>query len=495
VHNALGRGLRVNLAETPVIYWFRQDLRLADLPALLKATSQGQKVIPCFILDEGAAEEWATGNAGRWWLYHSLLSLDQSLTDRGSGLVVRRGETAPMLAQLAEETGATQIYCSRAYEPWNLELEETVASHLDRGGRQLVSCAGSLLYEPDKVFNRSGQPFRVFTPYWKHCRSKPTPGQPLSDPPPASLSSEIPPGLAPANWGLLPESPGRRWQDNWQPGETGAARRLEQFVSHSLSNYKEGRDHPAMDDTSRLSPHLHWGEVSPRQIWQSIALSGDDSGDKFLSELGWREFSHYLLYHFPHTTDRPFKDRFSNFPWLGQETLFEAWKRGQTGYPIVDAGMRELWHTGFMHNRVRMICASFLTKHLLLPWQWGARWFWDQLLDADLANNTCGWQWVAGCGADAAPYFRIFNPTLQGKKFDTEGAYVRRWVPELSALPNRDLHEPHSLPEATLKQLGVTLGETYPTPVVDHKQAREAALSAWKFTAPDPQQSLPGIDN
>lgn len=484
----------MNTLDNPVIYWFRQDLRLTDLPALLAAADAG-KIIPCFILDDEAAGEWACGGASRWWLHSSLVSLGQSLSDRGAGLVVRRGETAAELAQLAEDTGATQVYCSRSYEPWSRELEDTVSTHLARQQRQLVSRPGGLLYEPDRVLNRSGQPFKVFTPYWKHCRASYETDQPASTPPASSFANTLPAGLATEDWGLLTGCADRHWRDHWHIGEAAAHDRLRAFVRNSLGNYKTGRDHPALEDTSRLSPHLHWGEISPRQIWHAIASSGDMSADKFLSELGWREFSHYLLYHYPHTTDRPFKDRFSNFPWLGQQALFEAWKHGQTGYPIVDAGMREMWNTGFMHNRVRMICASFLTKHLLLPWQWGARWFWEQLVDADLANNTCGWQWVAGCGADAAPYFRIFNPTLQGQKFDTEGAYVRRWVPELTDLPDSHIHAPATLTKAQLSALGVTLGDTYPSPIVDHKQAREAALSAWKFTDPGMQQDLPGIDN
>jgi deoxyribodipyrimidine photo-lyase len=484
----------MNPSNCPVIYWFRQDLRLHDLPALLAAAEQGT-IIPCFILDEEAAGEWAYGNASRWWLYRSLKSLGMSLSDRGSALVVRRGETAAALAQLADETGAATIYCSTAYEPWSRELEDRVSKRLAEQERQLVSCPGALLYQPAQVLNLSGQPFKVFTPYWKHCRKKGEPDRPRDAPPTASFASAVPEGLGPEDWGLPAECSGHQWQDYWQPGEAAALSSLQQFVHRSLGNYQSGRDHPAQDDTSRLSPYLHWGEISPRQIWQAVATSGDTAGDKFLSELGWREFSHYILHHYPHTTNRPFKSRFSNFPWLGQQDHFEAWKHGQTGYPIVDAGMRELLHTGFMHNRVRMICASFLTKHLLLPWQWGARWFWEQLVDADLANNSCGWQWVAGCGVDAAPYFRIFNPTLQGQKFDAQGDYVRRWVPELSALPNSHIHAPATLPEAQLSELGVSLGETYPVPVVDHKQAREAALSAWKFTDPVAQQSLPGIDN
>lgn len=477
-----------------VIYWFRQDLRLADLPALHAAAASG-RIVPCFILDEDAAGDWAPGAASNWWLYHSLAALDRSLAALGSALVVRRGPTAQCLAELAEDTGAATVYCSRAYEPWSRSLERVVQERLQRDQRELQIHPGTLLNEPTEVLNNSGQPFRVFTPYWKRCLSKHRPADPVPAPPASAFVGDPPKGLAPSRWSLPKGSGERQWQDYWRPGELGAAEQLSRFVRLSLSGYKDGRDQPALDDTSRLSPHLHWGEISPRQVWQAVAMSGDTSADKFLSELGWREFSYYLLYHFPHTTDQPFRERFSNFPWLGREALFEAWKHGRTGYPIVDAGMRELWHTGFMHNRVRMICASFLTKHLLLPWQWGARWFWEQLLDADLANNSCGWQWVAGCGADAAPYFRIFNPTLQGEKFDRAGVYVRRWVPEIGALPDSHLHAPWTLPAGQLEALGVALGRDYPAPVVDHREAREAALSAWKLTDPGNQPGLPGIDS
>lgn len=480
-------------AGDTVIYWFRQDLRLADLPALMAAASAG-KVIPCFILDHQAAGEWAPGQASRWWLHQSLVSLGKSLSNLGSGLVVRSGATAEVLAELAAETNASTVYCSRTYEPWSRALEQAVTTRLAAAGRELVSGAGSLLYQPDQVFNLSGAPFKVFTPYWKHCMRLPRPGTCVDQPAAGAFADDLPAGLKPTDWGLV-EDLGRRWNDYWQPGESGAARQLEQFIGHSLGNYTSGRDRPALEDTSRLSPHLHWGEISPRQVWHRIDITGDESRDKFLSELGWREFSHYLLYHYPETTTRPFKARFSNFPWLGQESLYEAWTQGLTGYPIVDAGMRELRETGFMHNRVRMICASFLTKHLLLPWQWGARWFWQELLDADLANNTCGWQWVAGCGADAAPYFRIFNPTLQGEKFDTDGAYVRRWVPELAPLPDRHIHAPWKLSADRLSALGLALGRDYPHPVVDHAEARAAALSAWKLTEVDSRQNLPGIGN
>ncbi len=484
-------------SDNPVIFWFRQDLRLSDSPGLEAAAAEGAGIIPCFILDDDAAGDWGPGGAGRWWLYHSLQALQSSLADRGSGLVVRRGKTADELVRLARETGATRVVCTRAYEPWNRDLGQAVSDRLAAEDIELILCGGRLLHEPAEVLNQSGQPFKVFTPYWKHCLKRPDPASPLQAPGKNSFARNLPEGLAPEDWNLPADSPEREWQQHWSPGEEGANERLQAFVRQDLDDYAEGRDRPALETTSRLSPHLHWGEVSPRQVWQAITMSGNDADGKYLSELGWREFSHYLLYHFPHTVDRPFKERFSDFPWLGKEAHFEAWKHGRTGYPIVDAGMRELWHTGFMHNRVRMICASFLTKHLLLPWQWGARWFWEQLLDADLANNTCGWQWVAGCGADAAPYFRIFNPTLQGEKFDKAGEYVRRWVPELAPLPDSHIHSPWTLSSGKLEELGVKLGDTYPAPMVDHKEAREAALSAWKLTDPErqAQPTLPGIDN
>jgi len=475
-------------SNDPIIYWFRQDLRLSDLPGLSAAAATGRPVIPCYILDEESAGRWAPGGASRWWLHHSLAALQAAIAERGGELLLYRGDTRAILEYLAETTGASSIFCSRAYEPWAAQLERTLHDSLPEG-LELRRFAGSLLFEPEQIANQSGQPFKVFTPFWKACLRKEDPRSPVAAPS-GGVFADIPAPRPPASDArsldgleLLPVSPNwaAGWESLWQPGEAGAQRRLESFLAEGLGDYADGRNHPAMDVTSRLSPHIHHGEISPRQIWHRVCdgRRPREQVNKFLSELGWREFSYHLLHHFPDIPEKAFKEQFADFPWVGNREHLKAWQRGQTGYPIVDAGMRELWQTGYMHNRVRMVVASFLTKHLLLPWQAGEEWFWDCLVDADLASNGCSWQWVAGSGADAAPYFRIFNPTTQGEKFDKQGEYVRRWVPELADLPDKYLHEPAAAPEAVLKEAGVTLGQDYPHPLVDHKAARQAALDAY----------------
>jgi deoxyribodipyrimidine photo-lyase len=470
----------------PVVYWFRQDLRIEDLPGLAAAAATGARLTCCYILDDLSPGQWAPGGASRWWLHHSLAALAQALQRRGGNLMLLRGPARERLPALASAMDASAVYCSRVYEPWAEELERALHEALQRQGCAFMRHPGALLFQPEQVKTRAGEPFRVFTPFWRTCRALPQPGTPLAAPglqfaPPAAG------GVSLDALQLLPRRPdwASHWPGLWQPGADGARNALERFLAGPIADYEEGRNHPGRRATSRLSPHLHFGELSPRQLWHALLArcSGEPQlarqQEKFLSELGWREFSHHLLHHFPQITSAPFKPAFDAFPWLGRDDQLRAWQRGQTGYPIVDAGMRELWHTGYMHNRVRMITASFLTKHLLLPWQAGQRWFHDTLVDADLANNSCGWQWVAGSGADAAPYFRIFNPALQGAKFDAAGDYVRTWVPELAQLPDRHLHQPQAAPAGVLRGAGVRLGETYPHPVVDHMRAREAALAAY----------------
>ena len=472
---------------TPIIYWFRQDLRTSDLPGLIAAAATGRPIVPCYILDDISPGDDAMGSASRWWLHHSLKSLAGELDGLGGTLVLRRGQAAAVLAELLEETGAESVYCSRLYEPWANALEGALHEKLSGQGITFKRYPGSLLFEPAKIANKSGSPFKVFTPFWRHCRSGSPPAQPKDTPEAVNwyrgkCSSELL-----TSWQLLPTSPdwANQWPRMWQPGSMGAAQRLKVFLGGAVADYSEGRNHPAKEATTRLSPHLHFGEISPRTIWYAAtdlaARQPQQAGqiDKFLSEMGWREFSHHLLYHYPTITREPFKPQFTDFPWLGNESALKAWQRGQTGYPIVDAGMRELWQTGYMHNRIRMVVASFLTKHLLVHWRAGARWFWDTLLDADLANNACGWQWVAGSGADASPYFRIFNPVIQGEKFDEEGVYIRQWVPELARLPDRYLNKPWEAPASVLEAAGIQLGENYPNPIVDHRSARESALGAY----------------
>lgn len=473
--------------STPVIFWYRQDLRTHDLPGLSAAAATGQPIIPCYILDDISPGQWHIGSASRWWLHHSLLSLDADLAELGGALVLRRGEAMEVLSQLLEETGARDIYCTRMYEPWAAALEQRLHSSFSAQDVCFKRFGGSLLHEPEQIANLSGQPYKVFTPFWRRCRAQPEPALPQPLPDSAAWWTGPVEREDFNSWQLCPHEPdwAAQWPQWWTPGDAGAQQKLRAFLDEGLDNYSDGRNHPALDCTTRLSPHLHYGEISPREVWHRARTAAahvpalEEEVAKFLSEMGWREFSYHLMHHFPGIPEQAFKAPFRQFPWQADAGKLQAWQRGQTGYPLVDAGMRELWQTGYMHNRVRMIVASFLTKHLLIHWREGANWFWHTLLDADLANNSSGWQWVAGSGADASPYFRIFNPIAQGQKFDAEGAYIRRWVPELSALPDRHLNCPWETPQAVLDEAGIVLGEDYPLPIVEHKAARESALAAY----------------
>jgi deoxyribodipyrimidine photo-lyase len=479
------------VSVAPTIVWFRQDLRLQDNPALHAAVARGAAILPAYVLDYAGEGRWPMGGASRWWLHHSLASLDATLRERGSRLIVARGESGAVLRELAKSTRAGALFWNRRYEPAAIARDAAIKADFTAAGIEVKSFNGALLNEPHSIQNKQGRPFQVFTPYWRHCLTLPVT-------PPLKLAAGAWP--APAKWprilevgelGLRPRIPwDAEFGGAWAPGEAGAAARLKTFAARALAGYAEQRDLPDRDGTSRLSPHLHFGEVSPRQAWAAVKALAKESGvfppsrgaAVFLAEIGWREFAHHLLFHFPRTPESPLREDFAQFPWAddpGGEKL-RAWQRGRTGYPIVDAGMRQLWRTGWMHNRVRMIAASFLVKHLRLAWTHGAAWFWDTLVDADLASNTLGWQWSAGCGADAAPYFRIFAPVLQGGKFDGAGHYVRRWVPELARMPPEHIHAPWDAPLDVLAEAGVRLGETYPHPIVDHARARAEALAALK---------------
>jgi deoxyribodipyrimidine photo-lyase len=464
---------------SPVIVWFRADLRVADHPALHVAAETGRPLIAVFVLDEAGPR--SLGAASRWWLHHSLQGLKNELAELGIELVLRRGDAVDVLSELIETTGATTVVFSRAYEPGAVRQETRLNEEL--GERvELRRRAGSLLFEPEQIASGSGKPYRVFTPFWKACVASAAPRSPL--PAPTSLTpveGSVPASESLSDWQLLPTKPD--WSggiaEAWTPGSACAARQLEQFTEDALTNYAADRDRPDLPGTSRLSPHLRFGEISPRQVWHAIDATSDGKGKQaYLRELGWRDFSHHLLFHWPDMADKPLRPEFEKFPWRDDEDALLAWQQGRTGYPIVDAGMRQLWHTGWMHNRVRMAAASFLVKHLLLPWQAGERWFWDTLVDADPANNTAGWQWVAGCGADAAPFFRIFNPILQGERFDPQGNYVRRWIPELADLPDKLVHQPW---EASKKQREASgIGTDYPMRLVEHGKARQRALDAFE---------------
>jgi deoxyribodipyrimidine photo-lyase len=462
------------------IVWFRQDLRLHDNPALAAAAARG-RVIPLYILDDVTSGAWRAGAASRWWLHHSLTRLQQTL----GGLVYVRGDPRELLPALVKRAGATAVFWNRCYEPAAIARDRTIKAALQAVGIDAHSFNASLLHEPWEVATQSGDPFKVYTPYWRAALRLPVAAPMAAASPTLDLSRLT--GDALEDYELLPTKPNwaQGWDKIWKPGEDGAWRRLEAFVNEDLAAYSRRRDRPDVTSTSRLSPHLHFGEISPRQIWARLAYAEEDSknrqgAEKFSAEIGWREFCHHLLYHYPTLPEQNWRAVFDTFPWRDSPTDLAAWQKGLTGYPLVDAGMRELWQTGWMHNRVRMIAASFLVKHLRLDWRLGEAWFWDTLVDADLANNAAGWQWVAGSGADAAPYFRIFNPVLQGRKFDPEGAYVRKWCPELRALPNDLIHAPFMAPADALASAGIALGRTYPKPVVDHKLARDAALSAYQ---------------
>jgi deoxyribodipyrimidine photo-lyase len=466
-------------SKAATLVWFRRDLRLRDNPALAAALAEGGTVIPVYVHDEGDGGDREPGGASRWWLARSLEALSASLRGHGSRLVIARGRTVPELMRLARETGASRLHWNRVHEPAAQSLERSVLMEFAHTGVATRAFNAALLFEPESVSNQAGNPFQVFTPFWRHCLA--LPAEEPGPPPPARLPApeRWPAGREPRDLGLLAGHP---WEAKlarlWTPGEDAALGRLYKFAADAAAHYAEARDRPAVEGTSLLSPHLHFGEIGPRQVRAALGAARGKGRETFLAELGWREFAHHLLHHFPSTPSTPLRREFDAFPWREDAGLLRAWQRGRTGYPIVDAGMRQLWATGWMHNRVRMIAASFLVKDLLLSWRSGAAWFWDTLVDADLASNTLGWQWSAGCGADAAPYFRIFNPVLQGRKFDPDGAYVRRWVPELASVPAEFVHEPWAAPPLVLAEAGVVLGNSYPHPVVDHAKARRAALAA-----------------
>ncbi|RZJ03012.1 MAG: deoxyribodipyrimidine photo-lyase [Brevundimonas sp.] len=471
----------------PVILWFRQDLRLEDNPALIHAAETGRPVLAVYILDQGAAVR-PMGAASLWWLDKSLRALDASLRERGARLILRRGDSEAELRRLIEETGADAVYLNRLFEPDAFVRDADIAHALKAEGVECKGYNGALLCRPGGVLNGAGQPYKVFTPFMKALLA--TASAPPSTTGPVVLAS--PPGLASDEidaWALHPSRPDWSGGFDWTPGEAGAAAALSDFVARGLKSYSVGRDRPAEPATSRLSPHLHFGEMSP---WRAIAsaraaaaegLAPPAEAEKFVAEIGWREFSAHLLHAFPQMTDTAFRPEYDAMPWRDDPDGLAAWKAGRTGYPVVDAGMRELWATGFMHNRVRMIVASFLIKHLLIDWREGERWFWNTLVDADLASNVQNWQWVAGSGADASPYFRIFNPVIQGQKFDADGRYVRRWVPELRRLPDRWLHAPWTAPPDILAAAQFRPGHDYPNPVVDHAEARQRALDALNSVA------------
>ena len=470
----------------PVIVWFRDDLRLSDHPALSAAAKTGAPVVGLYVLDEASRSVRPPGGAARWWLAQSLRHLRESLQAAGTHLVLRRGAAARIIPQLAREAKASAVFWNEIAQAPHLAIAQAVEAGLARSGIAAQTFPGDLLASPRDIRSKDGRGLRVFTPFWRRLQALGDPPLPLAAPKRLTTATGI--ASEPLeSWELEPRHPD--WagglRATWTAGETAARRRLKDFLADGLMGYAGERDRPDRDGTSALSPHLRFGEISPRQVWHAArfaaaerpALSAD--AEKFLSELGWREFCRHLLYDNPELATANLQPAFDAFPWKRDAKALAAWQRGRTGYPIVDAGMRQLWHTGVMHNRVRMVVASLLVKHLLIDWREGEQWFWDTLVDADAGSNPANWQWVAGCGADAAPYFRVFNPVLQGEKFDPDGAYVRRWIPELSRLPNNLIHEPWEATPLELASAGIEAGKTYPHPIIDHKAGRERALAAY----------------
>jgi deoxyribodipyrimidine photo-lyase len=475
----------------PIIVWFRDDLRLSDHPALHAAANAGAPVICLYVHDEESRalqppNARPPGSAARWWLAQSLRALQSSLGAVGGSLVLRKGAAAMIIAGLADETGAGAVFWNEIAQAPHQAAASEVAKALQEIGVTARAFPGNLLVAPTEIRNKENRGLRVFTPFWRRVQSLGGPPKPLPAPRhlsgPANLASD-----ALASWQLEPSQPD--WagglRDSWTPGEASARAQLQAFLENGVAGYSGKRDRPDRDGTSKLSPHLRFGEISPRQVWHAARFAAAEHPplaadiDKFLSELGWREFCRHLLFDAPDLAARNLQPSFDAFPWRHDAKGLRAWQRGRTGYPIVDAGMRELWHSGVMHNRVRMVAASFLVKHLLLDWREGEKWFWDTLVDADAGSNPANWQWVAGSGADAAPYFRVFNPILQGQKFDPDGVYVRRWLPELAALPDHLIHHPWTATPLELAGAGVELGRTYPPPIIDHKAGRERALAAY----------------
>lgn len=475
---------------TRALHWFRDDLRLADNPALTAASADGA-VLCLYILDEGGDRQ-APGGASRWWLSRSLGVLAAKLDEMGSELIVMRGDPATILPRLADTMRIERITWNRRYDAASIALDTALKERLSGAGVEVLSFNGSLLNEPWEVMSKADQPMKVFTPYWRAARERGEPAAPLPAPrklEKLALPQAAGPSLAVADLALEPSEPD--WaggmREAWTPGEAGAQSRLEAFIGSGLAAYAEDRNRPDRDGTSRLSPHLRFGEISPRQIWHTLAMArqageaagSDTDAEKFLSEIGWREFSYQLLFYNPELATRNYDSRFDAFPWQANAEALQRWQRGQTGIPLIDAGMRQLWHIGWMHNRVRMVVASFMIKHLLQDWREGEAWFWDTLVDADPANNAASWQWVAGSGADAAPYFRIFNPVTQGETWDPRGDYVRQWIPELAKLPKDLIHQPWKASAKALQEAGVELGKTYPKPMIDLGLGRQRALDAF----------------
>jgi deoxyribodipyrimidine photo-lyase len=468
------------------LVWFRKDLRMHDNQALWEASQKGV-VIPVFIWDEEVETEKSASEASYWWLHHSLLSLQNDFKKYDVPFTIRKGHSLQVLLQLLHETGADSVYFNELYEPLLSARDKSITLKLKSLNVEVQTYHSQLLFHPDNITNQNGDPYKIFTPYWKRSLkeslSRPMPYPVTMKPNDQQLDS-----LLVNELDLLPSV---RWDEKfhhyWTPGENGAISAWKKFVAEKLSRYADERDYPALATSSNLSAHLAWGEISPKAIWYAADKLLHESNhelmeaqiEAFKRQLVWREFGYHQLIHFPTITHQPLREEFLEFPWMDDKVAFQKWKQGLTGYPLIDAGMRELWETGKIHNRVRMIVASFLVKQLMIPWTKGAKWFQATLVDFDVANNAMGWQWTAGCGLDCAPYFRIFNPIIQSEKFDKNGDYIRRWLPELADLPSPYIHRPWEATASILEAANVVLGENYPTKIVEHDFARKRALAAY----------------
>ncbi|RFC66394.1 deoxyribodipyrimidine photo-lyase [Fulvimarina endophytica] len=472
--------------DGPIVVWLRNDLRLDDNPALALAAETDRPVIPLVVLDEESDGIRPLGGAHKWWLHHSLEAFAHSLRGKGSELTLRRGKSANEVVDVVKQTGATALFFNRRYDEASRAIDDEVEAQLGEDV-SVERFTANLLHDPEAVETTSGGYYKVYTPFWRKI-SEPGPRDPMDAPNGLKQPSNFPKSDELADWNLLPTKPD--WSGGfdamWTPGEKAAQKRFKTFCDDLLEDYHNGRERPFADETSRMSPHLRWGEISPYRLWHTARTYADrrktipDEAIKtFLQELVWRDFNYHLLFHFGALAEKNFNDRFDGFSWRSSKSELKAWQKGATGYPIVDAGMRQLWETGWMHNRVRMIVGSFLTRDLLIDWREGERWFWDTLVDGDIASNTAQWQWIGGAGADAQPFFRIFNPITQSQRFDKGGDYIRRFVPELKDMPDKHIHAPWEAGDDVLEKAGVKLGETYPKPMVDHGKARERALSAY----------------
>ena len=462
------------------ILWFRKDLRLIDNPALVEANLNAE-IIPIFILDDTNPKENKMGAASRVWLYHSLKSLNISMQKK---INFYSGDPVKIISELINNYNINGVYWNRCYEPWEIRRDKKIKDLLKIKKVKAKSFNGSLIREPWEVLKEDQTPYKVFTALYKKAYlNSDIEVEVINEPTKINYSTKI---FSSNTLDTLKLLPNLSWVDNiikhWQVGEKNAHLKMTEFFKKGIDDYKEGRNFPFKKNVSRLSPHIHFGEISPKQLWvKAKSITSNKNTEHFVSEICWREFSYYLLYHFPNLPKDNLQKKFNNFPWKDNNYYFDSWKKGKTGYPIIDAGMRELYETGYMHNRVRMIVASFLVKNLLIHWHKGERWFWDCLFDADLANNSASWQWVAGSGADAAPYFRIFNPVTQGIKFDVDGQYTKQYVPELKDMPNKYLFSPWEAPDDVLNKANVVLGGNYPKPIIDIKESREKALYSFSL--------------